>query len=183
MTPHNLRFTGLTATVAAFMAAAPVAAQTQPPPVPPAAKAQAVPFLEAAGMSDVFEITSSQIALQKSQNPQVREFATEMIGHHTMTTNAALAAAKAGGVTPPPPVLDAAHRAMITELLSAGPANFDRVYVAQQVPSHEGALELQTAYAEGGDVASLRGAAKAAVPLVRDHLEDARRMQASMGAM
>ncbi|WP_375404786.1 DUF4142 domain-containing protein [uncultured Sphingomonas sp.] len=141
---------------------------------------QAVPFLMEAGQSDTFEISSSQVALKKSRDPQVRRYATMMIDHHTGTTNQALAAAKAGGVTPPPPFLTAPYREMIAELNAAAPVDFDRIYLGQQVPSHRGALELQTAYAAQGDVPPLRATAKAAVPIVRQHLTDAERMMVRM---
>lgn len=163
--------------------AVPAAAQLQPPPAPPEAKTQAQPFLAAAGMSDVYEITSSQIALQKSSNPALKRYATELIGHHTMTTNNALKAAKAGGVTPPPPVLNAQFRALISELQNAGPGDFDRLYIGQQIPAHQGALELQTAYSKGGDVAPLRAAAKGALPFIKQHLAEAQTMQRTMGRM
>lgn len=163
-----------------MLSGAVTSAQTPPPPIPPAAKSQAVPFLETAGMADIFEITSSQIALTKSQNPAIRRYATMLIGHHTMTTNAALTAAKAGGVTPPAPVLNAQFRAMISELNTTPAADFDRVYLAQQVPAHQGALELQTAYSQGGDVALLRQSATAALPFIRQHLDEAMELQAGM---
>ncbi len=165
---------------AALLAAAPASAQLQPPPVSAPAKSQAMPFLMEAGQSDTFEISSSQVALKKSRDPQVRRYATMMIDHHTGTTNQALAAAKAGGVTPPPPFLTPPYRAMIAELDAAAPDQFDRIYLGQQVPSHRGALELQTGYAAQGDVAPLRATAKAAVPIVRQHLTDAERMLARM---
>lgn len=169
--------------LAALALAAPAVAQLQPPPAPPEARSQAQPFLTAAGMADVYEITSSQIALQKSGNPAVKRYATELIGHHTMTTNAALKAAKQGGVTPPPPALNAQFRALISELQAASPADFDRVYIAQQIPAHQGALELQSAYSQGGDVAPLRAAAKGALPYIRQHLVKAQAMQRTMGRM
>ena len=59
---------------------------------------QAQPFLAAAGMSDVYEITSSQIALMQSSDSEVRRFAQRMIAHHTDTTNGALAAAMRANV-------------------------------------------------------------------------------------
>ena len=161
--------------------AAPVAAQLQPPPAPPEARTQAQPFLMAAGQSDVYEITSSQIALEKSQAPALRRYATELIAHHTMTTNAALKAAKAGGVTPPPPVLNAQFRALISELQGAAPGEFDRLYIGQQIPAHQGALDLQTAYGRGGDVAALRTAAKGALPYIKQHLAQAKAMRKAMG--
>ena len=168
---------------AALCLAGAASAQLQPPPVPQAAKAQAMPFLETAGMSDVYEITSSQIALMKSQNPQVRELATRMIADHTMTTNTALAAAKAGGVMAPPPVLDTQFMGLIAELNQAGPADFDRIYLGQQLPAHQGALDLQTSYASNGDVASLRSAAKSAVPIIQAHLDMITKIRSGMGGM
>ncbi len=171
-------------TLAALLAAAgPAPAQLAPPPPPSEAKTQAQPFLMAAGMADVYEITSSEIALTKSQNPALKRYATELIGHHTMTTNNALAAAKKGGVTPPPPVLNAQFRALISELQNAGPADFDRLYIGQQVPAHQGALALQTAYAKSGDVTPLRTAATGAIPIVKKHLAEAEAMQKGMMRM
>lgn len=179
------RFTRLSC--AALLAVAGLAAagsaQLAPPPIPAAAKMQATPYLETAGMSDVYEITSSQIALQKSRNPDIRRFATMLIGDHTMTTDQALAAAKAGGVTAPPPVLNAQFRALIAELGNASGPDFDRLYIGQQIPAHQGALELQTAYAANGDVAQLRTAARGAVPVIRMHLDDAMKLQGRMGRM
>lgn len=170
--------------VAALLATSALAsAQLAPPPIPAEAKMQAMPYLENAGMSDVFEITASQIALSKSRNPAVRKYATMLIGHHTMTTNTALAAAKKGGIMPPPPVLNAQFRAMISELNTAPAGDFDRLYIAQQIPAHQGALDLQTGYAANGDNAPLRAAAKAAVPIVKQHLDDATKMQAKMARM
>lgn len=82
--------------------AAPVAASL-PTPAPAAASTDSMAYLHHAGSGDVFEITTSMLALQKSQNSQLRDFATMLIDHHTQLTNAALVAAKAGAVMPPPP--------------------------------------------------------------------------------
>lgn len=159
-------------------------AQLAPPPPPEAAKTQAVPYLDTAGMSDVYEITSSEIALQKSQNPQIRQMATRLIADHTLTTNLALKAAKAGGVMAPPPVLNTQFRGLIAELNQAAPGDFDRIYLGQQLPAHQGALDLHSSYAANGDVASLRAVAKGAVPIVRGHLDMLARMQGgSMAGM
>lgn len=156
------------AALALCLTAAPAVAQ-MPPPME-AAMRQAMPYLFRAGESDVFEITSSQVALMRSRNPAVRQFATMLIDHHTRTTNLALAAAKSAGITPPPPVLDAQKQAMITALLAAAPAEFDRVYLGQQVPAHQAALALHSSYAQNGDAGPLRATAQGAVPIVQSHL-------------
>jgi len=157
--------------------ALPAAAQTPPPPPPPEARAQAMPYVMAAGRSDLYEINSSQIALQKSQSPAIRKYATMLIKHHQQTTAATLAAAQKAGLSVTPPALDPGATASINELQTASPADFDRIYLAQQVPAHQAALDLHQAYGASGDQAALRASAKKAVPIVRQHLTAAQRMQ------
>jgi putative membrane protein len=142
-------------------------AQTPPPPPPPEAKTSAKPYVMAAGMSDLYEINSSKVALQKSQTPAIRQFATMLIKHHQKTTAATVKA-----------LLDAGATASINELQTASAADFDRLYVGQQVPAHQAALDLHQSYSSGGDQAPLRMSAKAAVPIVKQHLDAAMKMQA-----
>ena len=159
-------------------------AQTPPPPPPMEAKSSAVAYVAAAGAGDLFEINSSQIALQKSQNAGVRSFASMLIKHHTKTTAATMKAAKKAGMNPPPPTLDPGATASINELQSASATDFDRIYLAQQIPAHQAALDLHQSYATGGDQAALRTSAKAAVPIVKQHIAAATKLQGGkMGAM
>ena len=151
---------------------------SNPPPPAPAPTGAAMPYLQIAGESDVFEVTSSQIAIQRSQNPRVRAFASMLIDHHTRTTNITLAQAKAAGLMPPPAVLGQGTRTQIDQLLAAPAADFDRVYLTQQVPAHEQALAVQTTYSRQGDKGPLRTAAKGAIPIITAHLRQARTLQA-----
>lgn len=153
---------------------------SNPPPPTPASTGAAMPYLQIAGESDVYEATSSQVAVQRSQNPRVRAFASMLIDHHTKTTNITLTQAKAAGLAPPPAVLGQGTRAQIDQLYAATPADFDRVYVGQQIPAHEQALAVQTAYAQTGDKAPLRSAAGGAIPIIKQHLEHARSLQSGL---
>lgn len=150
-------------------------------PTPPQAAAtqQAQAYLFHAGAGDVFEITSSMVAIQKSQNPQVRAFATMLIDHHTHTTNQSLAVAKTAGVMPPPPELSVMQKGMIGQLMAASGASFDRLYLQQQVPAHQQALSINGGYARSGDVAALRQNAQAAVPVIQAHLTQAQQLLAA----
>ncbi|MEG3084583.1 DUF4142 domain-containing protein [Sphingomonas sp. PB2P12] len=161
----------------ATMTSAPLFAQTPPPPPPAEAKTAAMPYVMAAGMSDLYEINSSQVALQKSQTPAIRKFATMLIKHHQTTTAATMKAATKAGLTPTPPVLDAGATASINELQTASAADFDRLYVGQQIPAHQAALDLHQSYATGGDQAPLRTTAKAAVPIIKQHIAAAMKLQ------
>ncbi|HEX8380484.1 MAG TPA: DUF4142 domain-containing protein [Allosphingosinicella sp.] len=133
-------------------------------------------YVQMAAASDLFEIQSSQLALSRAQNPEVRAFAQLLIEHHTMTTQQLTAAATAAG-TPPNPTLMPMQAEMISQLQGANGADFDRLFLRQQVPAHEMALALHSNYAGHGDTPTLRTVAAAAVPIVRQHLERARALR------
>jgi putative membrane protein len=156
---------------------APALAQLAPPPPPAEAKTTADPYVMAAGRSDLYEINSSQVALEKSQNARVRSFASMLIKHHQKTTAATMKAAKRAGLTPTPPALDSGAAASIAELQNAAPGDFDRLYLGQQVPAHQAALDLHQSYAANGDKTPLRTSARAATPIVKQHLSTATKLQ------
>lgn len=137
---------------------------------------QAMPFVMMAGASDLYEIESSRLALQRAQRADVRQFAQMLIEHHMMTTQQVTAAARAAGMSPPPPQLMPMQQRMMAELRAAPAAGFDAVYLRQQVPAHEMALALHRNYATAGDTPQLRQAANGAVPVVTRHLEQARQL-------
>jgi putative membrane protein len=137
-------------------------------------------YVQMAAASDMFEIQSSQMALTRAQNPAVRQYAQMLITHHTQTSQQLMAAAQASGMSPPAPMQIPLVQRMLGQLQSASGANFDRVYLTQQVPAHEMALALHRNYAQRGDTPALRTVAAAAVPLVQQHLDEARRMRGSM---
>ena len=134
-------------------------------------------YLLAAVAGDLFEIQSSEVALTKAQRPEVREFARMLLAHHSGMTESLWDAARASGMVRthewmlPPPM-----QRSLEELQQASPADFDRVYVRQQVLAHERALTLHRNYASKGDAAALRQAATAAVPVLQQHLDRARQL-------
>jgi len=150
-----------------------------PPPMPPVAVDPNNPlfapgFMAAAASGGQFEIQSSQLALQMSQNAAVRNFANMMIADHSRLNQALAAAATSAGLTPPAPVLMPAEQAMLDQLRATppGPA-FDLAYKNAQISGHQQALQLMQNYAASGDVPALRNAAAQAVPVVQMHLQQA----------
>jgi putative membrane protein len=150
-----------------------------PPPAPPVAVDPNNPlfapgFMAAAASGGQFEILSSQLALQMSQNAAVRNFANMMIMDHSRLNQAVAAAATSAGLTPPAPVLLPADQTTLDQLRATppGPA-FDLAYKNAQIAGHQQALQLMQNYAAGGDVPALRNAAAQAVPVVQMHLQQA----------
>ncbi|HZF94534.1 MAG TPA: DUF4142 domain-containing protein [Allosphingosinicella sp.] len=132
---------------------------------------QAQAYVRLAASSDMFEIESSRLALQRSQNAQIRQFAQMMIDHHTDTTMQLSAAARASGQMVPTAMVPA-HAQLVAALrASASVGAFDRLYVTQQRLAHQQALALHSNYAARGDTPALRTVANAATPVVRAHLQ------------
>ncbi|MDT8758827.1 DUF4142 domain-containing protein [Sphingomonas psychrotolerans] len=128
-------------------------------------------YVAMAGSSDLYEIESSRLALQRAPSAAVKQFAQMMIDHHTMTTQQVTQAVQAAGMTPPPPSLLPPQRAMLDALQPASGAAFERLYVEQQRTAHRMALGLHQNHARNGDTAQLRQAASGAVPVVRRHID------------
>jgi putative membrane protein len=155
------------------------ACSTTPPPAPPPPvdlnnPLMAPGFLAQAASGDQFEIQSSQLALQASQNVAVRNFASLLIADHTRMSQAMAAAAQSAGLPPPAPALLPAQQAALDQLRASGtgPA-FDLAYKNAQISGHQQALGLMQNYATGGDVPALRTAASEAIPMIQMHLQQA----------
>ena len=134
------------------------------------------PYVRMAAASDQFEIQSSQIALQRSRRPQVRSFAQMLNRHHRQTTRQLMRASQAAGMRAVPATLMPMQANMIRELNRARPRDFDRLFIDQQITAHEMALRLHQNYAADGDTPALRRTAQAAVPIIQQHLDEARRL-------
>ena len=155
------------------------AASAVPAPADPSSPLAHPMYMQMAASGDQFEIQSSQMALQMSQNPAVQSFARLMIAHHQSMSQNLMAAAQSAGLTPPPPALLPMHQQMLQQLQASG-ANFDEAYKQAQVMSHQESLNLHQNYANGGDVPALRQVAAAAVPIVQQHLSSAQNLQTMM---
>ena len=132
-------------------------------------------YVDMAAASDLYEIQSGQLAGQRAQNPAVRQFAQMLVEHHTQTTQQLSTAARAAGVTPTPRLMPM-HQQMLAQLQSASGGAFDALFVDQQVRAHEMALALHQNYARDGDAQALRTTAAAAVPVITQHLQQARQL-------
>lgn len=142
----------------------------------------AADFVKRAAIGNMFEIQSSQLAEQKSQNDQVRQFAQRMIEDHTAADDRMKSLVQnMQGVTAPTS-LDQPHQQMMQTLQSASGAGFDRAYVQMQVTAHRDAVNLFDRYAQNGDNQQLKQFAQQTVPTLRDHLQSIEQIQRAMPA-
>ncbi len=126
-------------------------------------------YMGMAASGDMFEIESSRIALQRSQNPAVRGFAQMMIDHHSRTTSEMMATAQRVNLPPPPPGMLPPQRDALERVRAAG-MDFDSVYKREQIMGHQMALDLHRNYAAQGDLPPFREFAGRTVPVIEEHL-------------
>lgn len=136
-------------------------------------------FMMQAASSDMMEIATSNMALQKSQNADVRRFAQMMIDDHTKTSDQLKSIAATKNVTLPAD-MDAKHRAMADKLSGLSGDKFDMEYMKGQVKAHEAAVKLFQSESNKGTDADVKGFAAATLPALQMHLNMARTMSGGM---
>lgn len=126
-------------------------------------------FVMQAAMSDVLEIESSRMALQKSQNAEVKQYAQRMIDDHTKTTEQLKRIVADKGVTLPASP-DRATQAKLDRLAKLDGEKFDREYMKLQRQNHAKAERLmeKRARMDSGD-AQLQQFAQQTTGPIKDH--------------
>lgn len=127
-------------------------------------------FAATAASSDMFEIRSSELALQNSQNAAIREFAQMMIDDHTAAARELMAAGQQDGVSVPTE-MTSKHAQNVQALQNEPAASFDTSYIEAQLTAHQEALTLMTSYAEGGESTALKAHVQKSAPVIEKHLQ------------
>ena len=134
-------------------------------------------------VANMAEVDTAKIALQKSQNAEVKAFAQQMVDDHTKGLDEVKAVAQAKGVTLPSEP-DAKHKAMAKKLQAMSGEKFDKAYLEMAgVKSHKEAhaLVVKTqSNAKDGDVKAL--AAKLQ-PTIDQHMGHVEQLAANMKDM
>jgi len=131
-------------------------------------------FVTEAATSDMLEIASSQIALQKG-SAEDKAFAQQMITDHTKTSNELKALATQSDVNAPLPAgLDSSSQKSLDSLNADKAEDFSADYESMQLKAHKDAVSLFQRYADGGDNAALKDWAAKTLPALQHHLEMAK---------
>jgi len=92
-------------------------------------------FIMKSSEGSLAEVELGKLALQKSQNPDVKQFAQKMIDDHTMLMNNMKPYADQMGVKPPTK-LNAKHQQLENRLKSLSGDKFDKEYIKAMVADH-----------------------------------------------
>jgi putative membrane protein len=139
-------------------------------------------FVKKATIAGMFEIESSKLAQQKSQDPKVQAFAKMMISDHTKAADELKAKSKDISGAQMPSALDSDHQKKLNTLKSASGTKFLQQYKRDQVQGHREAVALFQGYAAGGDNAELKSWAEMTLPTLQHHLQEAQNLPTSAPA-
>lgn len=129
-------------------------------------------FVTEAAISDMFEIQSSQLALQKSSDQTTKSFANQMVTDHTKTSAELKSLIDNGAVKATlPNTLDHSHQNLLDNLNSSNGDDFTKQYDNDQVDGHKDAVDLFKRYAKGGDNDALKNWAATTLPTLQHHLD------------
>jgi len=136
-------------------------------------------FVKDAVESNLAEIQTSQLALTKSSNPEVKSFAQRMIDDHTQANTQLQTIAEQKGIKiPDSPGLK--HQAELKAMQARSGADFDKSYIDQMNADHEKAIELFQAAANSPQIdPELKKLAERTLPTLHQHQHSA--MQLASG--
>ena len=130
---------------------------------------QTAMFISKSAASSAFEIESSKMALGKSRNPQIRDFAQKMIADHSKAANEMKSILMAEHLPPAPHGFDDKQIAMLNKLHGERGSKFDAQYIAEQEKAHVQAVNLFSMYADHGDNRDLKKFAAQTTPVLEQH--------------
>ncbi|WP_255756731.1 DUF4142 domain-containing protein [Massilia sp. erpn] len=132
--------------------------------------------------ANMAEVAAARIALQKSQNEQVRSFAQQMIDDHGKGLEAVRQVALSKGVSLPAEP-DSKQKAMAQRLQALSGEQFDRQYLEQAgVQGHRQAHTLVSKAQKQAKDADLKALAAQLQPTVEQHLNQVQQLNASLNS-
>lgn len=130
-------------------------------------------FVREVSSSDVFEIESSKLALERGDDA-TKAFAQQMVTDHQKTSTELKQLVESGEVKA---TLDgktsSAHQDMLDDLKKLQSAEFIEQYKEDQVSVHEDAVDLFQRYSESGENPALKAWAAKILPALQHHLKAA----------
>jgi putative membrane protein len=125
-------------------------------------------FLAQAARSNRAEIGAGQLAVTKGNNASVRAFGQQMVTEHTTAQTDLLSRATTVGY-PVSDTLDAAHQALMQQLMTLSGRAFDSVYMRSQVNDHQQTMALFNSEITGGQHQQVKGYANQYLPAIQMH--------------
>ena len=137
-------------------------------------------FLTTASQSDYNEMAFSKLALQKSDNPQVKAFAQKMITDHTRLEEQMKPFADKWGLTPATS-LGPDHQQKYDQLQSLSGGDFNKQYMSDMTTDHQTALDAFKSEESSTQLPKFKTAVAKGEKVVAHHLEMAKNEDGKLG--
>jgi putative membrane protein len=136
-------------------------------------------------VADTVDVDYGKLAVKKTSNQGVKEFAETMVRDHTAVNDKAIALAKKLGVTPEESAasksLKSDGKKESAKLKALTGADFDKAYVDNEVSYHEAVIGLlDKTLIPSARNAELKSLLESGRPIFAAHLEHAKQLQASL---
>jgi putative membrane protein len=138
-------------------------------------------FVKDAMQGNVAEIQLGQLALQKSSNPQVKQFAQRMIDDHGKMNDSLKPVAQQLGVSAPNKV-DKKAQNTINKLSALSGPQFDQAYAADMVNDHKHDLQSFKDEADTTQNPTMKNIATQGAQVISAHLQMAQQLQSQQPA-
>ena len=127
-------------------------------------------FIEQAASGGMAEIQTAQLAQQRSNSPQVKQFANRVIADHTQANSELQQIAQDQNITLPeqPSAKDASAYRRLIGLTGAA---FDQAYGQAEVSDHQQDIALFRKEAQSGQDPTVKSFAQKTLPLLVQHLQ------------
>lgn len=137
-------------------------------------------------VADTVDVDYGKLAVKKTTNQAVKEFAETMVRDHTAVNDKATALAKKLGVTPEASDTSKSMKSdgkkELAKLKALTGAEFDKAYVNNEVSYHEAVISLlDKTLIPNTRNAELKSLLESGRPIFAAHLEHAKKLQASLG--
>jgi len=133
------------------------------------------------------DIAASKLALKKTKNEQVKQFAQQMIDDHTKLQSSVNDLGKKLNVKPAPSdtskALHTAAAAEMKKLEGLTGKAFDKEYIDHEVAFHQQVIDAASnVLIPNAQNAELKSALQGAAPMLQGHLDHAKQIQSSLGS-
>jgi putative membrane protein len=132
-------------------------------------------FVRAAARGGLSEIKLGKLAMDQGSNEAVKAFGTRMVAEHTKAGDDLKEAAKEENIGLPTD-LTAKDQATYDRLSKLSGAEFDQAYAQDMVKDHQQDLRDFQREANHGNDDVVRGFASETVPMIQQHLDQAKEM-------
>lgn len=136
-------------------------------------------FMRASAHGGQAEVTFSTLALQRAQSPEVRQFAQRMVDDHSKANQQLMDLAKTKDVKLSGTLTKDAKQ-VENRLSGLSGVAFDREYMKDMVNDHEKTAAKFQQEAKNGKDPEVQQFAAQTLPIIEDHLKQARQVQGSL---